>query len=71
MGRTKMLFRLKKRGNVWYYKTEDMENFKSTGLTSKTKAEKEVMNFIKNGIVEKKKLLFKVVCTPSIGQSNN
>ena len=64
MGRTRMLFRLKKRGNVWYYKTEDMENFKSTGLTSKTKAEKEVMNFIKNGIVEKKKLLFKEYAEP-------
>ena len=48
MSRTKKVFRLKKRGDVWYYKTEDMDNFKSTGLTSKEKAEKEVINLIKN-----------------------
>ena len=59
MGRTRMLFRLKKRGDVWYYKTEDMDNFKSTGLTSKVKAEKEVMNLIKNDSVRKENLTFR------------
>lgn len=59
MGRTKKLFRLKKRGDVWYYKIEDMGNFKSTRLTSKAKAEKEVMNLIKNDTVRKKNLTFR------------
>ena len=59
MGRTKKLFKLKKRGDVWYYKTEDMDNFKSTGLTSKVKAEKEVMNLIKNDAVKKENLTFR------------
>ncbi len=48
MGRLKKPYCLKKKGDYWYYKIPPMTTYKSTGLTSKTKSEKYVLDLMKN-----------------------
>ena len=48
MGRLKKPYCLKKKGDYWYYKIPPMTSYKSTGLTSKTKSEKYVLDLMKN-----------------------
>jgi integrase len=50
MGRLQKQFRLKKRGNYYYYKLPFEKSFHSTGLTSKVKAEQFVIDLIKTGL---------------------
>ena len=56
MGREKKPYCIKKKGDYYYYKLPSMKNYKSTELKSETKAEKYILELIKqidrdNGII--------------------
>lgn len=56
MGREKKPYCIKKKGDYYYYKLPSMKNYKSTELKSETKAEKYVLDLIKqidkdNGVI--------------------
>ena len=53
MGRQKKQIRYWKKGRFIYYKTEDMETFKSTGETTKAMAERVVAKLIQSGTAGK------------------
>ena len=56
MGRLKKSYCLKKKGDYWYYKIPPMTSYRTTGLTSKTRAEKFVLELMaqknkENGVI--------------------
>lgn len=57
-------YRLKKKGNYWYYKTETMKSFWTTGERTKTKAEQVVIGLIKSNKAGKTKYSFKEYSEP-------
>lgn len=62
--RTCKPYRLKKKGSYWYYKTDTMRSFWTTGEKSKTKAERVVIDLIKSNKAGKSKCSFKEYAEP-------
>ena len=64
MGRPQLAVRYKRIAKYWYYKTPEMSCFKTTGQTTKTKAQKFVLDSVKNGTMNKKNPQFKLYAEP-------
>lgn len=64
MGRPRLPYRLKNCSGYWYYKTEDMASFKTTGQRVKAVAQKYVLDLLKNGTANKANPTFKEYAEP-------